>query len=612
MRPFGIGLTDEQRDARKLADQLSEQFESLRQEQMSRLQRYQDVEDRYSRVREQSGIEVSDYGRIRKGEEKRRHYIPLPYEHAITMKHAYRIAGRLPDIVADRLDNGPLERYLASTKEKMLYSVYRHSDAEAEIAAGAQDASKHGSACFDVYWDHNANMPKFRAICPGQIIPIPGVDDPHSFSSVFYFWHVPLATFRAQYGDLELPTGETGLAVHPDSWNDNKTVTIIEKVTPTTRTRFAGGQLLRAPIVHNYGFTPYIIIPNLGPQRNIWGYSDFEFYKDVVAYYESLMSRMADVIAATAGGAYIEKGTGRTSNEILTVLSEGGIAPSRKDGAVEPIGVPEFGTGTVEHLQMMREALNDLSSTPPASWGTLGASSGSDRALQLAPQAEMTALKQINWSAGYRRLNKMILTLIRDKTMGEVKFVGQHVRRHAITPFTITLNATQTNQPVEDPNFVDEQGVPIPMPQTPAEVIGDNLGTQVVWERRLDRDDPEYILAELNKFQQGVQSLKTTLDHLGVENPEDEMKLIEEEADRFPWLRSGMIALIKESIAAQGQGDGGSGGGDLAGGLASLMNAGGGRSGAFNQDAMKRGLSGSANGGGRTQGDVPGSTYGAA
>jgi hypothetical protein len=92
-----------------------------------------------------------------------------------------------------------------------------------------------------------------------------------------------------------------------------------------------------------------------------------------------------------------------------------------------------------------------------------------------------------------------------------------------------------------------------------------------VWQNRIDPDDPAFVLAELNKFVQGAQSLETTLDRLGVQFPEDEMKRIEREAERFPWLRQGMIALVQAQIQAQNQnGEGGGGGGrptDVAGGV---------------------------------------------
>ena len=105
-------------------------------------------------------------------------------------------------------------------------------------------------------------------------------------------------------------------------------------------------------------------------------------------------------------------------------------------------------------------------------------------------------------------------------------------------------------------------------------------------------------------FQPGVQSLYTTLERLGIQNPEEEMRLIEQEAERFPWLRQGMIALIKEQLAAGQDASGGGGGAapsSMAGALGILGGGGGGQSGALNFDALSGALGkavpGSPNGG---------------
>ena len=238
----------------------------------------------------------------------------------------------------------------------------------------------------------------------------------------------------------------------------------------------------------------------------------------------------------------------------------------------------------------------------------------------MQPQIELTALKQINWSAGLKRLNTMILKLIEQKSIGKSSYTGTKTRGAVQTPFRIVLNAaanedyaiTDSNgQPVLNPD-----GTPVQIPLNPKDLIAGNHCTRVVWERRLDRDDPEFVLGELNKYAQAAQSLRTTLEHLGFENPEDEMDLIEAESERFPWVRSGMVELIKQQLSAADQQGGGGGGaspqGDLSGGLASLMGGGGGASGALNADALNRGLNGSDNAGGQSAGSPGGAKYGGA
>lgn len=612
-----FGPSDEQRAARAAATSLTEEFNHLRERDAERLNRYRDFTQEYESSRSTDiYLNVTDYGRKVRSDEQGRHDLKLPYAHAITTKHAYRVAGRLPDIVCDRRDSTAPERFRADTIEKILYAVYGYSKAQLQFGSGGHDASLLGAACFDVHYDVKRQTPIFRSIDPGGLLVIPGVEDPHEFKRVYRFWNVSVQSFRIDYKDHEFPGGEKITDVKPDGTTD--VITMVEAITPTHTNLMAGGVMLDS-YTHDHGFVPIIVIPNLGPIRKVWGYSDYEFYRHVAAYYETLLSRQADVIRAVANGAYTAEETGQAPKAVKDALREGGVIPIRKDGKVTPVEVAQMPAFADAHLQAVRTAMDELGFTPPAAWGALGAASGSDRALQMAPQVELTALKQIQWTAGLERLNTMILRMIEQKQIGKAVFRGTKTRRYAQSAFAITLNASATQATElfdKDGNpIINEKGEQVTAPSTPAELIGGDYCTQVQWQTRLDRDDPQFVLTELNKFAQGAQSLYTTLSNLGIESPEDEMHLIEQEAERFPWLRSGLIAMVKAQLDAQGAGGGGDtggGSGDIPGGIASLLGGGGGGSGALNADGAARGLNGSSNGGGRSAGGVPGAVYGGA
>ncbi len=591
-------LSREQREARKTADVFTAEFESLREENGARIQHYRDWESEYESSRETDVyLNVTDYGRKIRSDDLERHDLKIPYAHPITQKHAYRVAGRMPDILCRRRDSSAPERYRADTIEKILCAVYGDSQAQLQFASGAHDASLLGAACFDLYYDIEDQMPYFRAVHPGGILVIPGIRDPHQFKRVYRFWNVSVASFRAEYKGVEFPGGQTVLDVMPDG--DTNSITLIRMSDGEYHRLMAGGVLLEERR-HDYGFAPYIVIPNLGPTHKIWGYSDYEFYRHVAAYYEAVMSRQADLLRAVANGTLIDENSGQDPADIRKGAREGAVIPVRKDGDIRPLEVPQIPAFTDSHVQSIRTALNDLSGTPPAAWGDIGAASGSDRALQMMPQIELTALKQINWAAGLERMNAMLLQMIEKKQLDSKTFTGTKTRKYAQTAYSITLNAASTESvELVDENgnqMLDSQGEIVTAPQNPKELIAGDYRTSVIFQQRLDRDDPNFILAELNKFQQGAQSLYTTLTNLGVESPEDEMRLIEQEAERFPWLRSGLIAMIKNQLDSQQSQ------GDPAAGIDATQNGGGGASGAFNFDAFSRGLGG----------DVPGAPFGGA
>lgn len=609
-------------EAQSLVDQLQAEYRALREQDASRLARYTDAVEDYERPRDPDRIvtgDTDDYGRSGGTQQRRRHAIPLPYTHAITAKHAFRIAGRLPDILVPAADSTRLERHRADTIEKIVYGAYRYSQAPVQIASGAHHASLLGAACFDVWFNVERQMPKFRELHPGTVLVVPGVDDLHDFERVYRFWTVSLASLRARYRGRELPGGVSIDDVQPDEVGSDR-VTIVEVTGRSARSRFAGNVLL-SEYQHDYGFCPYVVIPNLGPVEELWGYSDYEFFKDIAAYFEKLLSRQADVAQGTANGAMQDFGSGQNPKSVIEALRKGGVIPVKKDsGGLKPVETPQFGPWIDAHFNYVRSAINDLGFAPPAAWGTLGAStSGADRALQLGPQLELTGLKQIHWTSGLQRLNSMILKLVEQKTTGKATYRGTQTKGHRATPFTVTLNAAAEAEPLSnaDPN-ADESlnpltGEPQQLPMTPKDLIDGDYDTCIEWQNRLERDDPQFVLQELNKFQQGAQSLYTTLERLGVADPEDEMRLIEEEAARFPWLRNGMIALLQQQLDAQNQqSDPSQQGGDLSASIASMTGGGGGQAGALNFDALSSALNGSANGGGRSPSSVPGAPNGGA
>jgi hypothetical protein len=106
---------------------------------------------------------------------------------------------------------------------------------------------------------------------------------------------------------------------------------------------------------------------------------------------------------------------------------------------------------------------------------------------------------------------------------------------------------------------------------------------------RLDPDDPAFVASELQKFTAGIQSARSTLEKFGVEAPEDELKLIEQENEDHPWLRQGMLKLIEMQLGAENQGanDGSQNQPDAMAGAGAMQDTA-----ALDADVMSQGLGG--------------------
>lgn len=594
--------TRENRPADLLA--LSSEYNGLLAADSERLSRYKLYREEQMGSRPSSVTastsQVSDYGRRTTQEASPRHKIQLPLGKAMTVKHAYRIAGQLPDVVVDQRDASKQEQHRSDSMEKIVWAVMRHSKGDTALASAAWDASELGSAVFDMYWDAKAQLPRFRRIDPSGCIAVQGVDDPHDFQRFYRAWDAPLASVAAQYRNGNF-RGASVLVdeltpSHRDGGQD--IVRIVSCCDKEKVTRFAvgadnGSVVGLYEFTHSYGFTPYGVIPNIGPYEDVWGWADYEFVRSLIEYLPMIYSREADVLKAVANGGMIEKGTGADPSDVRRVAKEGGVLPSKRDGTVEPIQAPDMPGFHKEHMERGIEFLKMLGFTPNAAWGLGGAGSGTDRGLQLQPMLEYTAMKQLNWSAGLTRLFGMSFKMIEQNMTGKNTLRGaKNASGGRKLPFVLQLGPEvepATTQVTEQTTGMPET---VELPRTPKELFDGDYEVRFAWKNHVDPDDPQYVMSEMNKFKQGAQSLETTLENLGFQAPEDEMKRIENEAERFPWINQGMIALLKAQLDQQGGGGQGEGGGPpsddagaVAGGMETMMGGGGGAGGALNADA---------------------------
>ena len=616
---LGLGGDPLPRDQRDLVDGLANEFEGLRMANQERLARYRTYRQENEAARDLSdatATETFDYGRVAKSDEYTRHRVQLPFGMALTVKHSYRISGRLPDAVVDRREETAEERYRSDTMEKMWWGILRHSGEETVFGTGAWHGSMLGASCFDVYMDFEAQMPRIRAIDPAGVLVVRGVDDPHDFQRVYRHWQVSLAEAKATYRGLEFG----GVAIDVESMESThkvgsvEMVTLVEMADREKTIRFALGQDRSTPLAqrdHKLGFVPYVVIPNVGPYDDIWGWGDYEFVRSLAAYIPQLFSREADILRMVANGTVIERGTGQDPNVVRKAMREGGVIPSRREGTIEPVQAPEVPQFEAEHARRAMEMFKMLGFAPDGAWGTNGVlTTGTAKALDLQPLLEYTAMKQTNWSAGLSRLARYCFLIIEKQQVGNATYRGARpgitaAQTTAYSPFQIGPKLPPLEQAPADPLAgdieMDGGEESILLPRNPQELFSGDYTMRFRWQNRIDPDDPSYVLSELNKFAQAAQSLRTTLERLGFQSPEDEMKLIEEESERFPWLRQGMIALLQAQLNAQngsaGQGNGGGNPGATQGELASdaaamTQAAGGGGGGAFGQDAGAAGLSG--------------------
>ena len=547
-------------------------------------------------------MQTSDYGhrpQNRVLDQPRRHKLPVPLSRAMTVKHAYRIAGSPFDITVDEREESPLESHRSDLMEKLAWATFHHSQGQMQFASGAWDGSEIGTTVFDLYWNEQKSVPCFRRVDPLGVFEVRGATDPHDFQRVYRSWIAPIVSIAAEYRESTFrgePVRVSDLAAKDTlKRGDVEMLEIVQVCDKNKVTRWARGADAKSTVglyewEHNYGFTPYVIIPNIGPYDDIWGWADYEFTRALTSYIPALLAREADVLRAVANGGHIERGTGANPQTIHKVITEGGVLPSKRDGSVEPIAAPEMPAFATEHASRVMDLMKMVGFAPDAAWGMPGSGSGTDRGLQLQPLMEYTAMKQLNWQAGLAKLFAMGFKMCEKSATGKRKVYGRSTDRAGRqTAFRFIFGTEAEAKLLEQQDFQGMPIDPLQLPQTPVELFDGDHEVRVTWRNRIDPDDPSFVVSEMNKFTQGAQSLETTLENLGVAAPEEEMVRIEKEADRFPWINQGMVALLKAQLSQNQQGAGGGPAPDAGAAsmdaAAMMSGGGGGPSGALNMDA---------------------------
>ena len=610
--PDSTWVPDRDSGTRDLIERYDAELQHLRIDDGLRLQRMVDLRQVMESFRRDSPDRIlpSDYGRNGPVNAAGSTDVRLPYLLALTVKHAHRAGGQMPDVRVARADSSPEERWRQSVLERFLACCWNESDALVQLTTAAWDASCVGAGAFEVYWNAERQVACFYARDPAGIVVVPDPYRVWPYQRAYRSWLAPIASVRASYEGKPIDVMNEVLGMPnidqlvPVDQAQGSVCQINEVKTDTDCWRWSGRVLLHHS-KHGADCCPTVVYPNVGPLRMVFGYSDVEMAQDIALYYQRLFSRQADVAAFASRGSYTEEQTGVPAAQIVEIIKKGGVAPIRRDSEIKPIPAHEQPAFINEHFTAARDALSDLSFVPDAAWGSQGseATSGSERGMQMLPQVELARQKQVNMRWALEKVDELCLRMAERNALGRSTYRGTMKRDGVSRSFRMDLGPA-----AEPPQGLD--GVDMTLPK----LIAKDYDTEVVFTDHLDVWDPQFVLSELNKFQQGAQSLQTTLERLGTADPVDEMNLIQAEAEAMPWLRQGMIALIEKQLQADDQAAG-SGGADMPpqGQLPSGMEAmfgDAGQSGSAT-DGLTRALNGSANTGGRNAGAPAGQLGGA-
>jgi len=539
---------------------------------------YSEIHRKYEVVLAESASRLTEYRRRRRHYQNtdgvvpgsaevelssgRRHQLRIPRAHLSAVGLVGKLVGNLPQIHVIPRSESEAERWRAEAIEKILAGTYSDSRAGQQFHSAAWHGTVLGAGCWRLRWNFKRNMPEFYSIKPDNLLVKLGSADGRAWDYAIYVTERSISSLAKQYKKPstyftadreESGTGVAYVRVY-DFWNEGRHIIA------------AGGRILHDNI-NPFGFIPYVVVRNVGPNEYVWGLSDQEFFESLSEYYNALISSHADVIRMYANAPVFARRTGLTANQIRAIFQEGGVISTNRENAEVSVitasgAPPEF----QNQDQRIRELLNEATYSTPQNSDYL---SGSALAELSSAQQALTLLKRANWEAAMKTLNEYLLRMVERLGSGPMEFSGIHESGVRSYSFHLTLDSNFEMPDAEDvvgearmshPQMAMMEREEILQQMMPKELnyrtlIGKHYETSVVWTNRSQREDPQYQLALLNRFVQGGLSLRSYLELSGCEDVDREIRRLEEDNRERPWLRAGgAMAGAHDQQAVQGGG----------------------------------------------------------
>lgn len=270
------------------------------------------------------------------------------------------------------------------------------------------------------------------------------------------------------------------------------------------------------------GYIPYVVVENIRNDGQIVGESDIAQVRELNEQYNYLLSRKQYVVGRWLQPTLVWEGAPQNYLEILTsTIGGGGAIPTRIGSRLYFLAYDHANPAVGELEVSLRQAILETAGLNEIAFqGTVHGyvNSGTSVGAQYQPITSVIQKKQQYWQQGVTDLFAMLLQIQED--------IGD----------SAVLGLTVVNASVSSKNGSDGQVV-----QLSGSDIAGLREVLVNWPGLLPKDDHTAAQLELQKVQQGIQSVYTTLEKLGEDYPDDEIARIRME-NTDPALKGQQVA----------------------------------------------------------------------
>ncbi len=460
-------------------------------------------------------------------------------------------------------------REAAERTEKILQRLFDLSKASLQFDMGAKDGSQLGRTVFRVYrkGPEGKQHACFHRCQPDYFYGVPAGDPALSeFAMVFYSYPMDISEVRKMYGDRKYLTEDVGNRGRyfdplPEEYSlgvvqRSRRVPVLEVWTQNDYLLIVGDQTIYNgpnPFVWSdtgEGFIPFVVVENIRNAGVGYGESDISQAVSLNEQYNYLLSRKHNLVSRYLTPTLVWEGAPQNYAETLTAtIGGGGALPVRVGAKLYFLAYDKPNPMITELEATLRTAiLESAGLSELALQGTVSQSvtTGTALAAQFQPVLSTIEKKRMEWTWGLQLLAAMLLN--EQERIGDSKVLGQAV-----------INQSVKSQ---DPSMADGELVDL----SGKDIMG--LRTiEVEWPGVLPKDDEMATRLEMEKAAQGIQSIYTTLEKLGVKYPYDEISRIRME-NTDPNLKGQAVAeqmraaapIITKQMELDAQGMGGASG----------------------------------------------------
>lgn len=275
-----------------------------------------------------------------------------------------------------------------------------------------------------------------------------------------------------------------------------------------------------------YGCIPFWVLQNIRTDPNVdptdgGSLSDIEDLIIPQKHYNEMFSEEAQEIATNIHRPLVYQSADHQADVASLEFKAGAVFPigPKEDESLEPLAYTSTGPGVREHLAAVMQAIKDLSFLGDAGFGQLASGvSGVGFGIALNPLQQITELKIPLRVDALRSVSAYLLRCFEKKAESDTAFRGWYMI----------------------------QGKRFGVAHLTAGDIGGNYFTEIVYGNLLPRDDYAHEQNEIYKYKTGAQSLETTLDHLGYDDPQAEVERIKKE-QQDPVLNPEKVIAIAQA-----------------------------------------------------------------